>query len=37
MPDMKCCLKSQVDTVCLIEGRLGTCRELDDIVPKPED
>ena len=37
LPDMKCCLKSQVDTVCLIEGRLGTCRELDDIVPKPED
>ena len=28
LPDMKCCLKSQVDTVCLIEGRLGTCREL---------
>ena len=22
LPDMKCCLKSQVDTVCLIEGRL---------------
>ena len=33
LPDMKCCLKSQVDTVCLIEGRLGTCRELDRIVP----
>lgn len=33
LPDMKCCLKSQVDTVCLINGRLGTCRELDDIIP----
>ncbi len=37
LPDMKCCLKSRVDTVCLVEGRLGTCPELDDIVPKPED
>ncbi len=35
LPDMKCCMKSQVDTVCLIGGRLATCRELDDIVPQP--
>ena len=33
---MKCCLKSQVDTVCLIKGRLGTCHELDNIV-QPEN
>ena len=37
LPDMKCCLKSQVDTVCLINGRLGTCRELDRIVPGEND
>lgn len=37
LPDMKCCLKSQVDTVCLINGRLGTCRELDCIVPGEND
>lgn len=33
LPDMKCVIKSQVDTVCLINGRLGTCEELDAIVP----
>lgn len=33
LPDLKCCLKSQVDTVCLINGRLGTCEELDRILP----
>ena len=37
LPDMKCCLKSQVDTVCLINGRLGTCRELDRLVPGETD
>lgn len=34
LPDMKCCIKSQVDTVCLINGRLGTNEELDQIVPE---
>lgn len=34
LPDMKCCIKSQVDTVCLINGRLGTSEELDQIVPE---
>ena len=33
---MKCCIKSQVDTVCLIQGRLGICQELDQIVPTDE-
>lgn len=32
-PDLKCCIKSQVDTVCLIDGCLDTCEELDRIVP----
>lgn len=36
LPDMKCCIKSQVDTVCLIDGRLGTCEELDRIVPSTD-
>ncbi|HIY36115.1 MAG TPA: acyl-CoA thioesterase [Candidatus Paraprevotella stercorigallinarum] len=36
LPDMKCCIKSQVDTVCLIQGRLGICQELDQIVPTDE-
>lgn len=36
LPDMKCCIKSQVDTVCLINGRLNTCPELDAIVPTEE-
>lgn len=35
LPDLKCCIKSQVDTVCLINGRLGTCEELDRLVPPP--
>ena len=29
LPDMKCVMKAVVDTVCLINGRLGTCDELD--------
>ena len=37
LPDMKYCIKSRVDTVCLIHGRLGTCEELDRIVPTPEE
>ena len=29
LPDMKLVMKAVVDTVCLINGRLGTCDELD--------
>ena len=29
LPDMKCVMKAVVDTVCLVNGRLGTCDELD--------
>ncbi len=36
LPDMKCCLKCQVDIVCLINGRLGTCPELNALVPPSE-
>lgn len=28
LPDMKCVIKATVDTVCLINGRLGECEEL---------
>lgn len=30
LPDMKCAIKSQVDTVCLVNGRLADCPELDE-------
>ncbi|MCD8318898.1 MAG: acyl-CoA thioesterase [Paraprevotella sp.] len=33
LPDLQCCLKSQVETVCLIDGRLGLCPELDRLLP----
>lgn len=29
LPDMKCCIRSQVDTVCVVHGRLAECPELD--------
>lgn len=29
LPDMKCCIRSQVDTVCLVDGRLSECPELE--------
>lgn len=29
LPDMKCVIKAVVETVCLIDGRLGNCDELD--------
>lgn len=29
LPDMKCVVKSQVDTVCLVNERLAECPELD--------
>ena len=29
LPDMKCAMKAVVETVCLVNGRLGTCDELD--------
>lgn len=28
--DMKCAIKAQVDTVCLVNGRLADCPELDE-------
>ncbi len=28
LPDMKCCIRSQVDTVCLVNGRLADCPDL---------
>lgn len=31
LPDMKLCIKAQVDSVCLVGGRLSECKELDDI------
>lgn len=31
LPDMKLCIKAQVDSVCLVDGRLSECKELDDI------
>lgn len=33
LPDLKPVLKSTVDTVCLIHGRLGGCEELDRLLP----
>ncbi len=30
LPDMQCCLRAQVDTVCLVNGRLSVCPELDE-------
>ncbi len=32
LPDMKCCLKSQVDTVCIINGRMRTCEIFDHLL-----
>ena len=32
LPDMKCCLKSQVDTVCIINGRMRTCEIFDQLL-----
>ncbi len=32
VPDMKVCLKGVVETVCLVNGKLKTCEELDVIV-----
>lgn len=29
LPDLKCCIRSQVDSVCLVNGRLSVCPELD--------
>lgn len=33
LPDMKCCLKSEIQTVCLVNGHLETCPQLDAIIP----
>lgn len=32
LPDLKLACRAQVDTVCLIHGKLGTCPELDLLV-----
>lgn len=32
LPDNKLVIRSQVDTVCLINGVLGECPELDDVI-----
>ena len=32
LSDMKLCVRAQVDTVCLINGRLGESEELNDIL-----
>ncbi len=32
LPDMKCCLQCRVDTVCLVDGRLRNCPDLDEIL-----
>lgn len=32
LPDEKLALKCQVDTVCLVDGRLGQCPELDTLM-----
>lgn len=32
LPDGKPVIRSTVDTVCLVDGRLGTCPELDELV-----
>ncbi len=32
LPDEKMVIKSQVDTVCLINGELGVCKELEKIL-----
>lgn len=32
LPDMKCCLKSTVETVCLVNGQLSSCPQLDALL-----
>ena len=32
LPDMRCCIKSQVDTVCIVNGRMATSPELDRLI-----
>ncbi len=34
LPDMKPAMKSVVETVCLVNGRLGVCEELDNAFSK---
>lgn len=36
LPDMRCCIKSQVDTVCIVNGRMATSPELDRLILEPE-
>lgn len=36
LPDMKCCIKSQVDTVCIVNGRMATSPELDRLILETE-
>lgn len=37
LPDMKCCLKSQVDTVCIINGRMRTCEIFDCLLSEKQE
>lgn len=32
LPDLKCCLKSTIETVCLTNGRLAACPQLDTLL-----
>ena len=36
LPDMRCCIKSQVDTVCIVNGRMATSPELARLILEPE-
>jgi acyl-CoA thioester hydrolase len=36
LPDEKLCIKAKVDCVAIVNGRLGTCKELDDLAEKTE-
>lgn len=33
LPDNALCMKAQVDCACIVNGRLGQCPELDELVP----
>ncbi|MBR2623775.1 MAG: acyl-CoA thioesterase [Paludibacteraceae bacterium] len=34
LPDEKVCIKARIDSVTIINGRLGICQELEDLVEK---
>lgn len=37
LPDEKLCVKAKVDTVAVVNGKLGFCKELDDLAIKSEE